>query len=92
MSAIAKVIEMVASSPDGWEDAVRTAIREASRTVRGITGVDVLDWTARVEDGELVDYKVNVKIAFGIESEGGSKSAEGGKRRSSRRNRSDRRG
>ncbi len=71
MSNIAKVIEVVASSRESWEEAVRTAVREAARTVRGITGVDVCDWTARVEGGELVDYKVNVKIAFGIEGEGG---------------------
>ncbi|MEP6767614.1 MAG: dodecin family protein [Acidobacteriota bacterium] len=71
MSNIAKVIEVVASSRDGWEEAVRTAVREASRTIRGITGVDVQDWTARVEGGELVNYKVNVKIAFGIEGEAG---------------------
>jgi flavin-binding protein dodecin len=72
----------------------RTAVREASRTVRGITGVDVQDWTARVEDGELVNYKVNVKIAFGIEGEGGDY-ADGGdrtdtsekKRRKGRKNR-----
>ncbi|MFN2632177.1 MAG: dodecin family protein [Thermoanaerobaculia bacterium] len=77
MSNIAKIIEVVASSREGWEDAVRTAVREASRTVRGITGVDVQDWTARVEDGELVNYKVNVKIAFGIEGEAGDEGGTG---------------
>lgn len=69
MSNIAKIIEVVASSRDSWEEAVRIAVREASRTVRGISGVDVQDWTARVEGGELVEYKVNVKIAFGIEGD-----------------------
>lgn len=67
MSDIAKIIEVVASSEESWEAAVRTAVREASRTVRNITGVDVQDWTARVEDGEITRYKVNVKIAFGLE-------------------------
>ncbi|MEP6802831.1 MAG: dodecin family protein [Acidobacteriota bacterium] len=76
MSNIAKVIEVVASSRESWEAAVRTAVREASRSVRGITGVDVQNWTARVEGGELVDYKVNVKIAFGIEGEGGASDDE----------------
>lgn len=82
MSNIAKVIEVVASSREGWEDAVRVAVREASKTVRGITGVDVQDWTARVVDGELVNYKVNVKLAFGIEGEGGDY-GDGGDRRDS---------
>jgi dodecin len=68
---IAKIIEVVASSPNGWEDAVKSAVKEASRTVRGITGVDVQDWTARVKDDRIVAYKANVKIAFAVEAEGG---------------------
>jgi flavin-binding protein dodecin len=68
MSEIAKVIELVASSKNGWEDAVRTAVRDSSKTIRNITGVDVRDWTARVKEGEIVEYKVNVKIAFGVET------------------------
>ena len=68
MSEIAKVIELVSSSKNGWEDAVRTAVRDSSKTIRNITGVDVRDWTARVKEGEIVEYKVNVKIAFGVET------------------------
>jgi flavin-binding protein dodecin len=66
--SVAKVIEVVGSSADSWEDAVRAAVTEASRTLRGVTGVDVQDWTASVEDGEIVEYKANVKIAFAIDN------------------------
>ena len=66
---IAKIIELVASSPDSFQAAIENAVREAARTVRGIRGVDVQDWTARVEGDRIVEYKVNVKIAFGIEGE-----------------------
>ncbi|HEV8609393.1 MAG TPA: dodecin family protein [Thermoanaerobaculia bacterium] len=65
--SIAKIIEVVASSDKGWEDAVRVGVEEASRTVRGIRGVDVEDWTARVENGRIVQYKANLKIAFSVE-------------------------
>jgi flavin-binding protein dodecin len=68
---IAKIIEVVASSPSGWEDAVKSAVKEASRTLRGISGVDVQDWTAKVENDRIVAYKANVKIAFSVEAEGG---------------------
>ncbi len=68
MAEVAKIIELVASSKTGWEDAVRTAVRDSSKTIRNISGVDVRDWTARVKDGEIVEYKVNVKIDFGVES------------------------
>ena len=67
--SVAKIIELVGSSTESWEDAVRSAVAEASRTLRGVTGVDVQDWTASVEDGEIVEYKANVKVAFGVESE-----------------------
>jgi dodecin len=67
--AVAKIIELVASSKTGWEDAVKSAVRESSKTLRGIRAVDVQDWTAKVKDGEIVEYRANVKIAFGVELE-----------------------
>jgi hypothetical protein len=65
--AIGKIIEVVASSEKGWEDAVRAGVEEAARTLRGIRGVDVRDWTARVQDNRIVEYKANLKIAFAVE-------------------------
>ena len=65
--SVAKIIELVVSSKNGWEDAVRAGVEEAGRTVRGIRGVDVQDWTARVENNRIVEYKANLKIAFSVE-------------------------
>jgi dodecin len=65
--SVAKIIEVVASSKTGWEDAVRAGVEEAARTLRGIRGVDIQDWTARVENDKIVEYKANLKIAFGVE-------------------------
>jgi flavin-binding protein dodecin len=65
--SVAKIIELVVSSKNGWEDAVRSGVEEAARTVRGIRGVDVQDWTARVENNRIVEYKANLKIAFSVE-------------------------
>jgi hypothetical protein len=70
--SVAKIIELVASSDKSWDDAVRAAVEEAAKTVRGIRGVDVQDWTARVKGGRIVEYKANVKIAFGVEDESGA--------------------
>jgi dodecin len=64
---VAKIIELVSTSPKSWDDAVRVGIEEAGRTVRGIRGVDIQDWTAKVENGRITAYKVNLKIAFSVE-------------------------
>jgi flavin-binding protein dodecin len=67
--SVVKVIELVGSSPRSFSDAVRAAVKTASRTIRNISGVDVISSSAEVgADGELTNYKVNVKIAFVIES------------------------
>jgi len=63
-NGVVKVIELVGSSPQSFSDAVRNAVSTASRTVRNITGVDVLSSNASVENGEIKLYKVQVKIAF----------------------------
>jgi flavin-binding protein dodecin len=59
-----KVLELIGESDTGWKDAVRSAVHEASKTVRNINGVEVLNFTANVTDGDVVEYKANVKIAY----------------------------
>ncbi|MEO6317461.1 MAG: dodecin family protein [Acidimicrobiales bacterium] len=61
---VVKVVELVGSSPTSFSDAVRSAVATASKTIRNITGVDVLSSNASVEDGEISLYKVQVKVAF----------------------------
>jgi flavin-binding protein dodecin len=62
--AVIKVIELVGTSPDSWEDAAKNAVVEASETVRGISGLKVMNQTATVEDGIIIEYRANVKISF----------------------------
>ena len=68
MAKVAKVIEIVGSSEKSWEDAVDIAVKEAAQTLHGISGVDVVKWTAKVKDGKITQYKATVKVAFGVES------------------------
>ena len=62
------VREMVGTSPRSWSDAARQAVATASRTVRNIRTVEVVKSTAEVRDGEIVEYRVGLKIAFEYES------------------------
>ncbi len=66
---VVKVIELVGSSPNSFSDAVRNAVKIASQTIRNITGVDVISSNAEVDsNGDLTNYKVQVKIAFLVDS------------------------
>jgi Uncharacterized conserved protein len=58
--------EMVGTSPRSWSDA-RQAVATASKTVRNIVTVEVVKSTAEVRDGEVVEYRVEVKIGFEYE-------------------------
>ncbi|NMA52585.1 MAG: dodecin domain-containing protein [Peptococcaceae bacterium] len=60
------VSELVCESPDGWKSAVQAAISEASKSVDNIVGVEIINLTANVENGRLVEYKANVKIAHTV--------------------------
>ena len=72
--AIVKVIDLVGSSTSSFSDAVRNAVKTASRTLRNIRGVDVISSNADVgDDGEISLYKVHCKVAFVVE---GGKSVE----------------
>lgn len=58
-----KVSEMVGSSPNSWKSAVQSAVDEASRTTGDIVGVEVVNFTANVENGQVTEYRANLKIA-----------------------------
>jgi len=59
-----KVAEIVGESKKDWQDAVRSAVKEASRDLGTITGVEVYNWTANCQDDQIIEYKANIKIAY----------------------------
>lgn len=65
--AAVKIIELVGISSTSWEDAARNAVDEAARTVRKIGGLDVINQTAIVKDGDITEFRANVKISFVVE-------------------------
>ena len=64
--AILKDIEVLANSDKGWEDAAKNAVEQASKSVKNIRSVYVQDQSASVKDGEITDFRVNVKITFEV--------------------------
>ncbi|HOC06348.1 MAG: dodecin family protein [Bacillota bacterium] len=65
--SVYKVIELVGESSSGWQGAVEDAVQRAAKTVDGITGVELLNMTAKVKDGRVVGWKANVKAAFEVQ-------------------------
>lgn len=64
--AVLKVIEILASSKESWEDATRNAVKEASKSVKNIRSVYVKENSCVVENGDVTQFRVNVKITFEV--------------------------
>jgi flavin-binding protein dodecin len=69
--SVLKVIELVGTSPNSWEEAAKNAIDKAAETLRGITGADVVRQNVVVKNGAVVEYRVDVKVAFLVEGDVG---------------------
>ena len=67
MSSIAKVITVIGSSPDGFAEAAQVAVTEAAKTLRGISGADVISMSCEVSDDRITTFRTTVNIAFAIE-------------------------
>jgi dodecin len=62
-----KVIELIGISKESWEDAANNAILEATKTVKNITGLEVIAQTAKVDNNKIDTFRTNVKVAFVVE-------------------------
>ena len=65
--AVARVTEIRASSHEGFQEAVLEGLKRAAKTVRGITGLEVLEKRVKVERGKIVEYRVDMKLIFVLE-------------------------
>jgi dodecin len=67
MSDVARVTEISARSPNGFEDAVKVGIERATQTLRGVTSAWVKEQQVKIDDGRVVEYQVNLLITFVLE-------------------------
>ncbi len=63
---ISKVSQIIGSSPTSFEDAAQSVMARANRTLRGITGFDVVEKRLKVEAGEISEYRVHLRLHFDI--------------------------
>lgn len=65
--AVARVTEVIASSSDGFREAVEEGVARASETLRNITGVEVIGKRVKVDQGLITEYRVDMRIIFMLE-------------------------
>lgn len=65
--AVYNTIELEGVSNESWGDAAREAIREAGKTIRHITKMDVLGTSCTVRDGTIAEYRASVRLYFEVE-------------------------
>jgi flavin-binding protein dodecin len=64
-----KVVELVGSSPDSIEDAVKSAIARAHTTLRNLRWFEVVETRGHIENGEVHHYQVTLKVGFTLEDQ-----------------------
>ena len=64
--SVMKVIELMAESPESWEDATKLGVKKASNSVDGITSAWVKDQSVKVKNGKVEAFRVTLKVTFEV--------------------------
>lgn len=62
--SVYKIIELVGTSPDSWEEAARNAVKKASETLRDLRVAEVSAMDLHIKDGKVESYRTKVKVSF----------------------------
>ena len=65
--AVARVTKLTAASAEGFQQAAEEALKRATKTLRGVTGFEVLSLKGKVEDGKITEYRVTLEVTFILE-------------------------
>ena len=62
--SVYKIIEVVGSSPESWEDAARKAVETAGKSLKDLRVAEIADLDMKVEEGKITAFRARVKISF----------------------------
>lgn len=65
--SVAKVVEIISSSSESFDDAVKTGIERACKTLENVKGAWVKDQKLGIENGKVTEYRVTLKVTFILE-------------------------
>ncbi|HWY14976.1 MAG TPA: dodecin family protein [Rhizomicrobium sp.] len=66
-AAVYRVTEIIGTSPTSWEDAAKSAVETASRSLRDLRVAEVKKLDMKVENGKVVAYRARVSLSFKYE-------------------------
>jgi flavin-binding protein dodecin len=66
---VSKVNELIGSSSEGFEQAAKEVIARANRTLRGVTGIEVIEKRVKIQEGEIAEYRVRLRLVFDMAPE-----------------------
>ena len=64
MESTYKVIELIGTSPNSWEEAAKNAVDTARKTLKDLRIAEAVEFDMKVEDGKVTAYRTKVKISF----------------------------
>ena len=67
-SRVARVTDIIAASPNSFDEAIKTGFERATKTLRGITGLKVVEFKIAVEDAKIVEFRVRMEVIFVLEN------------------------
>lgn len=65
---VARVTEIIAASPKSFEEAITAGFKRATKTLRGITGMKVVEQRIAIENNKIIEYRVRMEVIFVLES------------------------
>lgn len=67
MSKTFKMVHLVGTSAESFEDAIRNSVRDASRSLRSLAWFEVQEMRGRIADGDVAEYQVKIQVGFKVE-------------------------
>ncbi len=68
-NSVYKIIELIGTSQTSWEDAAKSAVETAAKSLRDIRVAEVSELDMKMEDGKVMAYRVKVRISFKYHTE-----------------------
>jgi dodecin len=63
---VSKISEIIGSSPTSFEDAAQTVLSRANHTLRGITEIEVVDKRIKIENDQIAEYRIRLRLSFDV--------------------------